>query len=67
MLAESLFPSPPVLKSMDINCYYSLNYYQLTYFNLQAEDLKSLSDIDDLSTTFWKVRLLNYDILFLNA
>lgn len=35
--------------------------YQLTYtFTLQAEDVKSLSDIDDLTTTFWKVRFLNY-------
>jgi len=36
--------------------------YQLTCtFTLQAEDVRSLSDIDDLTTTFLKVRLLNYD------
>jgi hypothetical protein len=38
----------------------SFHWLIILLFNLKVEDVKSLSDIDDLSTDFWKVRLLNY-------
>lgn len=43
---------------------------QLTLiFSFQVEDIRSISDVDDLSTTFSKVGLLNFQCImcFLDA
>jgi len=52
----------PLFLSHAIHIYGTWVLYQLTFtLTLQDEDVRSLSDIDDLTTTFWKVRMLYYD------